>query len=128
MNTTGNNETIQQGLYYEWMNNLSMYLQQLRHLDEQVDKKAYNRVSLDTAIELDALKELINVQQLIIEELASEVQHRYNQLANAEQSQKGVISFNEVLRNNQLREKIRKAEHSVFYLKYNVTKLLSIAS
>ena len=127
MITTGTNETLQEGLYNEWLNNLSMYQQELEHLEELVIK-ANRGIQLDASIELDALKELIATQHKTLADLTIEVLHKRKQVKVKGELHQGVIAFSEVLMNNQLRDKIRKAEHSVFYLKYHVNKLLSIAS
>jgi hypothetical protein len=124
MITTRTNETLQEGLYYEWVNNLAMYQQELEHL-EHVLTGTGNK-DLDAAIELDALKELIEAQHKVIADLIEEVLQKKQHLVPA--GYEGIIAFADVLRNNHLREKIRKVEHSVFYLKYHVHKLLSIAS
>ena len=62
-----------------------------------------------------------------LEEKIAELKRR-NQLAPVNELNQGVIPFSQVIRNNHLREHIRKVERSVFYLKYHVNKLLSIAS
>jgi len=128
MKTTGTNETLLEGLYYEWLNNLVMYQQELGYLQQLLTKGSYREIQADAAIESDALRELIHAQQNTIEDLATEVMQKRGQLKMADDLPDGVIAFAEVLKNNQLREKIRKAEHTVFYLKYHVNKLLSIAS
>ena len=129
MITTRTNETLQEGLYHEWLNNLAMYQQELWHLEEMLTGTGHRKeMHVDTSIELDALHELIETQHKVIAELSEEVLQKMQQLKPMEGSHEGVIAFAEVLRNNQLREKIRKAEHAVFYLKYHVNKLLSIAS
>jgi len=129
MITTRTNETLQEGLYHEWLNNLAMYQQELWHLEEMLTGTGHGkRMRIDTSIELEALYELMETQHKVIAELSEEVLKKMQQLKPAEGNYQGVIAFAEVLRNNQLREKIRKAEHAVFYLKYHVNKLLSIAS
>ena len=128
MITTRTNETIQGQLYYEWLNNLSMYHQQLEHLEELVMRVRGHGMQLDASIELEALVDLIKVQQQQIEGLSAEVMLKIKHLKPVDETNEGVIAFAEVIINNQLRERIRKAEHSVFYLKHHVNKLLSIAS
>jgi len=125
---TRTNETLQGRMYYEWLNTLSMYQQELEHIDQLVDGNAFKNLHLDASIELEAFSELIKVQKKQLEDLTTEVLEKNNQAQRDRSSTEGVMAFTEVIRNNQLREKIRKAEHSVFYLKYNVNKLLSIAS
>ena len=128
MITTRTNETLLDGLYHEWLSNLAMYQQELEYLEQLVTRNTNKDIELDASIELEALHELIEAQQKVIEGLTTEVLQKHEQLKVDHDLQEGVIPFSEVLKNNQLREKIRKAEHSVFYLKYHVNKLLSIAS
>ena len=128
MITTRTNETLMDGLYHEWLSNLAMYQQELEYLEQLVTRNTNRDIELDASIELEALHELIEAQQKVIEGLTTEVLQKHEQLNAEHELQEGVIPFSEVLKNNQLREKIRKAEHSVFYLKYHVNKLLSIAS
>ena len=66
MITTGTNETLQEGLYNEWLNNLSMYSQELEHLSQLATKTNYKGIQPDAAIELDALKDLIAPQQKML--------------------------------------------------------------
>ena len=123
------NGNIQKRLYHEWLNNLSMYQQELKHLQQLLNQPAYKSLQPDASIELDALKELIQAEELVIESLSSEVVSRHeNAVLKDNEVNSQVMAFTEVIRNNQLREKIRKVEHSVFYLKYHVHKLLSLAS
>ena len=125
----GTHENFHNRLYYEWLNNLSVYQQELEHLEQLVNQSGYKGMPLDASIELDALKELIKAEQEEMEKLSKEVveRHKESVLACAEQIE-GVMAFNELIKTNQLREKIRKAEHSVFYLRHHVNKLLSLAS
>ena len=125
----GTHENYHNRLYYEWLNNLTVYQQELDHLEQVLDKSVYKGIQLDASIELDALKELIKTEKAEIETLSNEVvkRHQDSVMAGTEQND-GVIAFSELIKTNQLREKIRKAEHSVFYLKYHVNKLLSLAS
>ncbi len=129
MFTERNNGNIQKRLYREWLNNLSMYQQELEHLRQLLNQPAYKSLQPDASIELDALTELIQAEELVIESLSSEVVRRHeNAVLKDNELNSQVMAFTEVIKNNQLREKIRKAEHSVFYLKYHVHKLLSLAS
>jgi hypothetical protein len=105
-----------------------MYRQQLQDLELRVTGASRTGFDLDAAIELDALKELINAQQVAIDTLTAETINRLEQLKPANKANDGIMAFTEVIANNHLRDKIRKAEHSVFYLKHHVNKLLSMAS
>jgi hypothetical protein len=46
----------------------------------------------------------------------------------SERNEKNVVSLEYLIENNRFRDKIRKAEQAIFMLKYQVNKLLSIAS
>ena len=122
------NDSIEGKIFYGWLNNLAMYEQQLQHLLQTLNHANYKELETDATIELDALKELINTQQTEISNLTAEVLKRRNQLVPVNDPDNNVIPFSRIIRNNHLREQIRKVERSVFYLKYHVNKLLSIAS
>lgn len=122
------NETIEGKLFYGWLNNLTMYGQELEHLQQMLSHRNYKGMQHDATIELDALKELISAQQTEVNELTAEVVKRHEQLPPVNGLNQSVIPFTQIIRNNHLRERIRKVERSVFYLKYHVNKLLSIAS
>ena len=129
MFTERNNGNIQKRLYHEWLNNLSMYQQELKHLQQLVNQSVSKSFEADASIELDALTELIEAEELVIERLSLEVVQKHeNAVLKYNEVNGHVMAFTEVIKSNQLREKIRKAEHSVFYLKYHVHKLLSLAS
>lgn len=121
-------QSIEGKMYYGWLNNLAMYAQQLEHLEQLLNRSAYKGLQVDASIELDALKELINAQRAEVLELTEEVIKRHAALPPVNELNQSVIPFSQLIRNNHLREHIRKVERSVFYLKYHVNKLLSIAS
>jgi hypothetical protein len=104
-----------------------MCRQQLEYLENRINT-INDRLGLDASIELEALQELVTAQLQNIEDLTVEVAERLYGIQSNQHSASGVIVFSEALKGNALREKIRRAEHSVFYLKHNVYKLLSIAS
>ena len=122
------NDSLEGKMFYGWLNNLAMYGQELAQLKETLSHSHYKGLHTDASIELDALKELIHAQQEEVSELTTEVLKRRNQLPPVNENNKSVIPFTQLIRNNHLREHIRKVERSVFYLKYHVNKLLSIAS
>ena len=126
--TMEKNDSIEGNMFYGWLNILAMYEQQLQHLMQTLNRSNYKDLHVDASIELDALKELINTQQTEINELTTEVLKRRNLLPPADELNKNIVPFSQIIRNNHLREHIRKVERSVFYLKYHVNKLLSIAS
>ena len=122
------NRTISAMLFHEWLNNLSMYSQELSHLQDMVNGRRYRGIQLDASIELEALSELITERRADVANLSSEVLSRLRLHEAKGSDVTGVIQFSEIISNNQLRERIRKAERSVFYLKYHVNKILSKAS
>ncbi len=122
------NRTISAMLFHEWLNNLSMYSQELNYLYDMVSSRRYRGIPLDASIELEALSELITERREDVANLSSEVLSRLRLHEAKGSNVTGVIQFSEIINNNQLRERIRKAERSVFYLKYHVNKILSIAS
>lgn len=122
------NDSLEGKMFYGWLNNLAMYEQQLDELKQTLSRVHFRGLDIDASIELDALKELIYTQQNEVDELTTEVINRHNQLTPVNELNESIIPFSQVIRNNHLREQIRKVERSVFYLKYHVNKLLSIAS
>jgi len=122
------NDSPEGQMFYGWLNNLAMYQQQLNQLSDALNQSDYKGLQIDASIELDALKELIMAQQTEVNQLTEEVLKRHELLQPVTELNRGVIPFSQVIKNNHLREHIRKVERSVFYLKYHVNKLLSIAS
>lgn len=122
------NDSPEGQMFYGWLNNLAMYQQQLNQLSDALNQSDYKGLQIDASIELDALKELIVAQQTEVNQLTEEVLKRHELLQPVTELNRGVIPFSQVIKNNHLREHIRKVERSVFYLKYHVNKLLSIAS
>jgi hypothetical protein len=122
------NDSLEGKMFYGWLNNLAMYGQQLADLKQTLNHANYKGLHTDASIELDALKELIFTQINEVDVLTSEVMKRLGQLGPVNEYSQTVIPFTQLIRNNHLREQIRKVERSVFYLKYHVNKLLSIAS
>ena len=122
------NDSPEGQMFYGWLNNLAMYQQQLNQLSDALNQSDYKGLQIDASIELDALKELIMAQQTDVNQLTEEVLKRHELLQPVTELNRGVIPFSQVIKNNHLREHIRKVERSVFYLKYHVNKLLSIAS
>ena len=126
--STETDETLQGRMYYGWLNNLVMYSQQLEQLRGMVNGANYKNLQVDASIERDALKELISTQQTEVDDLIACIMKKRAQMQTVYASPKGIIPFAELIKTNELREKIRKSEQSVFYLRYQVNKLLSIAS
>ena len=122
------NETMEGKMFYGWLNNLAMYEQQLAHLLQQLNGSNFRGLQTDAAIELDALKDMATAQQADIKRLTEEVWNRMQQLPPVNAHNQNIIPFTTLIKNNHLREQIRKVERAVFYLKYHVNKLLSIAS
>lgn len=124
------NETLLNALYYEWLNNLFAYNQQLQSLESAIDAivKGIDSGLLDFEFRsnLQEIKADLYAEKCEIDRLSEHILAKREKVAKGEPD--GIIAFNEVLENNHLRDRVRKAEQTAFYLKYQVNKLLSKAS
>ena len=124
------NEKLLNGLYYEWLNNLFAYNQQLESLESAIDAivKGIDSGILDFEFRsnLEEIKADLYAEKLEIEVLSELILAKREKVVKGEPD--GIIAFSEVIENNHLRDKVRKAEQQAFYLKYQVNKLLSKAS
>jgi len=104
------NDSPEGQMFYGWLNNLAMYQQQLNQLSDALNQSDYKGLQIDASIELDALKELIMAQQTEVNQLTEEVLKRHELLQPVTELNRGVIPFSQVIKNNHLREHIRKVE------------------
>lgn len=124
--TVKTNEFKLEKLHNEWLNNLSAYLKQLQNIDSITRQMQISEQDLITQIDLKQLRNTILLQKSVVNSLANEVVE-IRQSCIKENVDK-IITIGILVTNNNLRDRIRKAEQSVFTLKYQVNKLLSKAS
>lgn len=112
-------------LYVEWYISLEACLGQLQHIDSLTRQLQVEVQALHVQNEMRSLRNRILLQKNMLSAIIEEVQHarsRYNS------NDKKEITMANLLENNRLREKVRKAEQSSFMLRYQVNQLLSKAS
>ncbi|MDB5282639.1 MAG: hypothetical protein JWO06_1714 [Bacteroidota bacterium] len=124
------NEMLLNGLYYEWLNSLCAYHQQLEGLESAVDAitRGADRGIIDYELKanLQEIKAKLYAEKCEVDHLSDLIVAKREKVAQSEPTE--IIAFSEVLENNHLRDRVRKAEQIAFYLKYQVNQLLSKAS
>ncbi len=116
-------ETTLEKRYREWLENLDAFKEHLQKIDN-VSGQLQNSVNdLHFQRELREIRNEIILQKSIINQLTEEV----FQLKEKRNEQKS-ITLSDLIENNRFRDQVRKAGESVFMLKYQINKFLSIAS
>jgi predicted nuclease with TOPRIM domain len=112
--------------YNEWLENLSAFNEHLQRM-ESVSAQLQSSVNdLHFQQELRDIRNEIVLQKNIVSVLSEEVlqlKRRFN-----ERDDQQIITLSELIENNRFRDKVLKAAESVFMLKYQINKFLSIAS
>ncbi len=113
-------------LHNEWLTNLYAMEEELVHTDS-VTKQLQNTVNdLQYQHHLNELRNQILMQTGMLRALTDEILVWRKTFI--EREDKKMITLPELIQNNAVRDKVRKAEQAVFLLKYQVSKLLSLAS
>jgi hypothetical protein len=116
-------ETTLEKRYREWLENLDAFKEHLLKIDN-VSAQLQNSVNdLHFHRELREIRNEIILQKNIVNQLIEEVL----QLKEKRSEQKS-IPLSDLIENNRFRDQVRKAGESVFMLKYQINKFLSIAS
>ena len=126
MNMVKTDEHALEKLHNEWIGNLLAYEEHLQNIQAVCSQLQSSVNDLQFQHELQQLRIEIVLQKSIISVLNEEVlqlRKRFN-----ERDEKQVINLADLIENNRFRDRVRKAEQSVFMLKYQVNKFLSIAS
>lgn len=110
----------------EWISNLFSYEEQLGIIDSITRQLQTSINDLSYQRDLQQLRNKIVMQKAIVSELTVEVTSFANQYADRVKSEP--LTLSDLIAKNRMRDKLRKTEQSVFMLKYQVNKLLSIAS
>ena len=122
------NGILLEGLYDEWLNTLLVYGQQIENLESVIKQIMRDTVELSTRNNMQAMLTDLRRTKIEIETLSNEVFVKRAKVARENEHEQNVVSLHQLIENNRLRERVIKAEQSVFYLKYEVNKLLSLAS
>jgi hypothetical protein len=126
METYNKKEPVFEKLYNEWISTLLAYEEQMKTIDSVSRQMQMSVNDLHYQQEVQQLRNQILLQKNILGVLSSEVLQMRKSFS--ERNEKNVVSLEYLIENNRFRDKIRKAEQAIFMLKYQVNKLLSIAS
>ncbi len=110
----------------EWLNNLLSYDEQLQNIDSITRQLQFTVNDLYFQRELQQLRNKIVMRKNVVSELTQEVINFTEQFAGRSKSE--ALTLSDLIMKNRMRDKVRKTEQAVFLLKYQVSKLLSIAS
>lgn len=126
MKTVKTDKSAFEKLHNEWLTNLYALEEELLHIDS-VTKQLRNTVNdLHYQQHLSELRKSILMQTGMLRSLTDEILEWRETFIKRED--KKLITLQELIQNNALRDKVRKTEQAVFLLKYQVSKLLSLAS
>ena len=126
MNPVKTDEHALEKIHNEWIGSLLAYEENLRSIHGIACQMQRSVNDLHFQRELQQLRTEIVLQKNVITVLTEEVMQLKGKFS--ERDEKQIITLAYLIENNRFRDKIRKAEQSVFMLKYQVNKLLSIAS
>ena len=112
--------------YDEWISNLLAFNEHLQTMDSITAQLQSSVNDLHFQRDLRELRNEVVLQKRIISVLIEEVlqlKRRFN-----ERGEKQIITLPDLIENNRFRDKVLKVAESVFMLKYQINKFLSIAS
>jgi hypothetical protein len=119
-------ENKTEAIQFEWESNLKAYQEDLGSLDSLTAQLHITIHDVDFQTEIKTLRNNIFLHKKVIAELLKEQQTLIALLK--EKSRMRALTLSDLIEKNRLREKVRKAEQTVFVLKYRVNKLLTVAS
>ncbi len=126
MNTVKTDKVVFEKLHNEWLAGLYATEEELMLLDT-VTKQLQNTVNdLHYQQHLHHLRNQILLHLGLIRALSSEIMEWRKTFI--ERQDKKMITLQELIQNNAVRDRVRKSEQAAFLLKYQVNKLLSLAS
>lgn len=120
---TTNNHPVKQ-LHKQWIITMEAYLEELQQLDSLVKTLVPTAYDVEDHLSLLGLRNRTLLQKGLFAELIAEV----HTMAAATDGTDKVVTINQIIANNKLRDKILRAEQTVFQLKAQVNHLLSKAS
>ncbi len=126
MKTLNNNEPAFERLYNEWISTLLAYDEQMGTIDVIVKEMQRSVNDLHYQREVKQICNQVVLQKGILGVLSEELMQMRKKYSGRKGN--GEMQLTDLVENNRFRDKIRKAEQSIFMLKYQVNKLLSIAS
>lgn len=126
MNRVKTTAPVLEKLHNDWIDGLLAYEEQLQNIDTITAQLQSSVNDLHFQRELQQLRSEIVMRKNVVSVLCDEVIHLKKIFENSHKKQN--ITLDVLIENNRFREKIRKTEQSVFMLKYQVNKFLSIAS
>ncbi len=126
MNRVKTTAPVLEKLQNDWIDGLLAYEEQLQNIDTITAQLQSSVNDLHFQRELQQLRSEIVMRKNVVSVLCDEVIHLKKIFENSHKKQN--ITLDVLIENNRFREKIRKTEQSVFMLKYQANKFLSIAS
>ena len=126
MNPSVTTIPVLENLHNEWIGSLLAYDEQLQQLDIVTAQLQMSVNDLNFQQELQQIRIEIALMKKAVVRLDEEVIHLKRKFDFKKRKQN--VNLDVIIENNRLRNKIRKSEQSVFMLKYQVNKFLSIAS
>ncbi|HLP51087.1 MAG TPA: hypothetical protein VK154_09410 [Chitinophagales bacterium] len=121
-----NTEHTLEKLHNEWLGTLLAYEQHLNSTEAVTNQLQSSVNDMQFQRELQQLRTEIVNQKNTITALSSDIMQLRNRFS--ARDEKKVISMADLIENNRFRDKVRKSEQNIFMLKYQASKLLSIAS
>mgnify|MGYP001602855609 CR=1 FL=1 len=122
----GNTEHTLEKLHNEWLGTLLAYEQHLNSTEAVTNQLQSSVNDMQFQRELQQLRTEIVNQKNAINALSSDIMQLRKKFS--ARDEKKVISMADLIENNRFRDKVRKSEQNIFMLKYQASKLLSIAS
>lgn len=119
-------ETGLEKLHTEWLTSLDAYAEHLQNMDSVTRQLQQTVHDLHFQRNLQQVRTELVLQKNVVSELNHEVTEAYQRYL--QQKDKKLITLADLIENNRLRERILKTEKAVFILKYQVSKILSLAS
>lgn len=113
-------------LHHEWLSNLYALEEEMQNIELTTKQLQKTINDLQYQQQLNLLRNQILMQIGMVRVLTEEILEW--RLAFIHREDKKMITLQELLQNNLMRDKVRKAEQTAFLLKYQVSKLLSLAS
>ena len=110
-------------LHKQWIITMEAYMDELQSLDSVVRTLVPSAYDVEDHLSLLGLRNRILLQKSLFAELLAEVK-----TMQAEATDDTVVTIGQIMANNKLRDKILKAEQTVFELKARINQLLSKAS
>ena len=126
MNPIKTDETLFEKLHNEWIATLLGLEEHIQSIDIICSQLQSSVNDFQFQKELKEIRNEIILHKGLVLFLSEEVLNLKKKFSSRDENDK--LTLSDLIENNKLREKIRKAEQSVFMLKYQINNFLSIAS